>query len=378
MKNNIKEIKVPQVGPNDLSVTIIEWNIDSNEKIKIGQHICTIESTKSSFEIESDFEGYIELLYDVDIEVDTLQTIAIVGPSIDELEKYIFDFTDNRLEEEKINKKGTKKAILKAKELKISIDKIDIEGIVKEKDVIKYFNTLKGNNDNEKNLNIKKSINLIGNSLEAKKLMLFSKQEIPHSYIEKEFEVDSMESFVNKYIESKSFMTNLSLIIKATGEALKKNENFNSYREESKINYFSKVNIGIVIDLDGRLAVPIVKNIPEKNIDDIVKELLEMRKKLILNNLSLENLIDGTFTISALDHTSATRFYPIIHPKQGAVLGFPTSTKKLYIDENKKVIQKRVVNLGLSFDHSYLNAAMGIDFLDQICFELENIINKKI
>ena len=129
MIKNIQEIKVPQIGPNDLSVTIIEWNIDNNEKINEGQHICTIESTKSTFDIESDCEGYIEILYDVGAEVVILQTIAIVGTNISELKNNKMSYLDNNLKEDKTKLNATKKAILKAKELEISLDEIDIKGL---------------------------------------------------------------------------------------------------------------------------------------------------------------------------------------------------------------------------------------------------------
>ncbi|SVE48755.1 uncharacterized protein METZ01_LOCUS501609, partial [marine metagenome] len=215
---------------------------------------------------------------------------------------------------------------------------------------------------------------LIGNRLEAKDLMVSSKNEIPHSYIERELKFSPIESFLKKYRESSGFMTSLALIIKSTGESLLNNDYFNSYRDKSKIKIYSDINIGVVIDLDGKLAVPIIKNVPGKNIDSIVIELLEMRRGLMQNKLDVNNLLGGTFTVSALDHTTVSRFYPIIHPKQSAVLSFPAPVDKLFMNEKNKIVLEKVVNLGLSFDHSYLNASKGIYFLDTICLEMKKII----
>ena len=372
---NIQEIKIPQLGANDLSVTIIEWNVVSGDYVKKDQLICTIESTKSTFEVESDYEGYIEILYELGTKVEILQTIAIVADDEKILNENKSNFVENKDQKRKEEFNATKKAINKAKELNISLEDIDVDGLIKESDIIEYYNSLDKSNNLDQNSIIHKTVDLVGNSLEAKELMLYSKGNIPHSYIETELEIDDALKFVKKYRDKSSFMTLLALLIKASGESLNKNNYFNSYRDGSEIKLYSAVNIGIVIDLDGKLAVPVLKNVPEMSIDSIVKELLDMRKKLIQNKLEFDKLVDGTFTISALDHTNVSRFYPIIHPKQAAVLGFPGIINKIHLD-NGKPIAKKIVNLGLSFDHSFLNASMAIEFLDTISSEIKRIINE--
>ena len=97
---------------------------------------------------------------------------------------------------------------------------------------------------------------------------------------------------------------------------------------------------------------------------------------LIKNKSKVDDFIDGTFTISALDHTDVTSFMPIIHPKQSAVLALPKAVDKLFLIEEKVELHK-VINLGLSFDHSFLNATMANNFLSDIKEILEQYISKK-
>ena len=54
---NIQEVIVPKLGPNDLTVTIIEWNVKEDDFINKGHLICTIETSKLTFDIESDCNG---------------------------------------------------------------------------------------------------------------------------------------------------------------------------------------------------------------------------------------------------------------------------------------------------------------------------------
>jgi len=374
----VNEIKVPKLGPNDLTVTIIEWNAVDDNLIKKGQIVCTIETTKSTFEIESDYEGFIKKLYEEGDEINVLTTIAIIGKDISLLEDSKSEFQNSPILKENDDATATKKAISKSKELNVSLKEINVKGVIKEKDIIEFHNSKNNSSKNKDSFigkDFKKTIKLIGNTLEAKDLMIFSKKHIPHSYIEKELNITDLDSFLINYRETTGFMTLLALLIKAAGQSLLKNEYFNSYRDKSRIMIYSNINIGIVIDIDGKLSVPIIKDVPEKKIESIVKELLEMRKALMQKNIDINNLLNGTFTISALDHTSVNRFYPIIHPKQAAVLALPSIFEKLNMNEKGDIYKQKLVNLGLSYDHSYLNASMAASFLDTISSELDNIIN---
>ena len=375
---SIIDINVPQLGPNDLTVTIVDWEVTNYEYVEEEQHICTVESTKSTFEIKSEHKGYIKILADLGSEVSIEDTIAIIGEDKSEIKKRSYQNIKTDISNKKNIQSATKKALKKADELKIPINEIISDGIIKEDDVIKYFNSKnKVRSDSGTSQGIKKTIKLVGNSLEAKQLMISSKTEIPHSYIETELIVNPIESFLKHYIESKNYMTILPIVIKAVGESLIKHEYFNSYRANSEIRIYKDINIGIVIDLGDKLAVPIVKNVIGKSIDQILRDILEMRKGLLQNKIDYNNLVSGTFTISALDHTDVIRFYPIIHPGQAAVLGFPKSSHKLDINEGGEIIKNKVTNLGLSFDHSYLNASMAMNFLNTVVIEIENIISDK-
>ena len=103
--------------------------------------------------------------------------------------------------------------------------------------------------------------------------------------------------------------------------------------------------------------------------------LFRIRKSLIKKKSIVDDFIDGTFTISALDHTNVTSFIPIIHPKQSAVLALPTVTDKLVLI-NEKVEIDKIINLGLSFDHSFLNATMANNFLSDIRKVLDQYISQ--
>ena len=78
--------------------------------------------------------------------------------------------------------------------------------------------------------------------------------------------------------------------------------------------------------------------------------------------VNVDDLTGSTFTVSGLDHTSAARFTPIIHPRQGAIIGVPSIQKEFVMNSNDQIASRSYINLGISFDHTYLDASQAILF----------------
>ena len=102
---------------------------------------------------------------------------------------------------------------------------------------------------------------------------------------------------------------------------------------------------------------------------------MNIRKDIIKRKPNVEDLIDGTITVSAMDHTDVSRFVPIIHPKQAAVLAIPKMQTRNEIDEKGLVSNNKYVNLGMSFDHSFLDANQANAFLGSLIEEMSVIVN---
>jgi pyruvate dehydrogenase E2 component (dihydrolipoamide acetyltransferase) len=84
-----------------------------------------------------------------------------------------------------------------------------------------------------------------------------------------------------------------------------------------------------------------------------------------------DDFTGSTITVSAMDHTDVIRFVPIIHPNQSAIISVPKIEKRIDLDNNDKIIKYNTINLGISFDHSFLDANQANNFF----IELENQIN---
>ena len=114
------------------------------------------------------------------------------------------------------------------------------------------------------------------------------------------------------------------------------------------------INIGLAVDTEMGLVVPVIKNADMLNVEDIdmsVANLAEKARDKKLRNTDLEG---STFTVSSLGKLGGTGFTPIINPPEVGIIAVSNFQKKVAINEGK-VIEKTYVPLALSYDHRVIN-----------------------
>jgi len=185
------------------------------------------------------------------------------------------------------------------------------------------------------------------------------------------------EDFRKKYSEvvktKGGNLTITSLLVKICSEALKKFPQFNSSIDLNKkeIIYKNYFNIGIAVDTDRGLLVPVIRNTDKKNIIDISAELNELAEKARSKKIMPDEMDGGNFTISNLGGIGGTAFTPIVYSPQVAILGVSRATKEaVYINEN--FIPRMMLPLSLTYDHRIIDGADAARFLRWICEALEN------
>ncbi|MBK8981286.1 MAG: 2-oxo acid dehydrogenase subunit E2 [Ignavibacteria bacterium] len=185
------------------------------------------------------------------------------------------------------------------------------------------------------------------------------------------------EEFRKKYsevVKSKGGnLTITSLLVKICSEALKKFPQFNSSIDVNKkeIIYKNYFNIGIAVDTDRGLLVPVIRNTDKKNIVDISAELNELAEKARTKKIMPDEMDGGNFTISNLGGIGGTAFTPIVYSPQVAILGVSrASNEAVYIGEN--FIPRMLLPMSLTYDHRIIDGADAARFLRWICEALEN------
>ena len=189
-------------------------------------------------------------------------------------------------------------------------------------------------------------------------------------------ELEKLRKELNqKTKDSKEKLTMTSILAKVCASALKVFPQFNSSIdiEKKEIIYKKYYNIGIAVDTEYGLIVPVIKNADRKNITEIARDINALAEKARNKKVSLEDLQGACFTITNLGGIGGTSFTPIVNSPEVAILGVSRGTyEPVY---NGKTFEPFLrLPLSLSYDHRVIDGADAARFLRWVCEALENPI----
>ena len=399
-----EKIKVPNIG-DFKSVEIIEVLVKNGDEINKGDPLITLESDKSSVEVPSPLSGKILNIYvkigDKVSEGDTVLEIESVENKIETkndqsptkvIEKkekiesnQVIKLPDQRLSDSTGASPNTLKF---ARELGIDINDLQGSGRmgrVKKEDIKNYIknNSVSKVSDipNEQSkLELPYEHSEFG-KVDIQKIPRIKRlsgphlvkawNSIPHVTQHDEIDVTEMEDFRKKLVDlntkEKIPVTPLAFIMKALVNAMKKYPNFNSSidPEKEEVVYKKYFHIGIAIDTPHGLMVPKIRNVDEKNILTLGKELRKTSKECKDLKIDKKDFFGGSMTISSLGGIGGSFFTPIVNLPEVCILGIgKTEVKQVHIDGN--FIPRKMMPISLSYDHRMIDGAEAARFCQDL------------
>ena len=158
-------------------------------------------------------------------------------------------------------------------------------------------------------------------------------------------------------------VTVLAFMMKALVSALKEHPRFNSSLDITGENLILKkyINIGVAMDTDAGLVVPVIRDCDRKSLIELAKELVETSVRARDKKLSPSDMQGGSITISSLGGLGGTAFTPIVNAPEVAILGVSRSQiKPVYVDG--EFVPRLILPLSLSYDHRVIDGAAGARF----------------
>ena len=159
-------------------------------------------------------------------------------------------------------------------------------------------------------------------------------------------------------------LTPLVFIMKAVAAALKEFPRFNASLSPDNQSLILKkyFHIGVAVDTPDGLVVPVIRDVDQKDIYALAKELGEISEKARQGKLLPRDMQGGCFTISSLGGIGGTAFTPIVNAPEVAILGVSKSQMKpVYQDGN--FVPRLMLPLSLSYDHRVVDGAEGARFI---------------
>lgn len=174
------------------------------------------------------------------------------------------------------------------------------------------------------------------------------------------------EQYKGRYAAEGYKLSYTAILIKAVAAALENHPKLRSMMDEGGIiRTNGDINIGVAVDIEEGLVVPVIKNANLKVLKVICKELSELTERAKRNQLSIEEMSGGAFTITNLGMFGITYFTPIINMPESAILGVGAITHKPIVREGGIHIAP-VMNLSLTHDHRVIDGAPAARFLQEL------------
>lgn len=170
-------------------------------------------------------------------------------------------------------------------------------------------------------------------------------------------------------------LTPTAILVKVVAGALRKFPDFNASIDvaNNEIIYKQYVNIGVAVDTEHGLLVPVIRQADQKNLLQLAVELGELAAKARERKLSPEEMQGGNFNISNLGGIGGTGFTPIVNPPDVAILGVARSSlEPVWNAETNQFEARLMMPLALTYDHRLIDGAAAARFLRWVCLALED------
>jgi pyruvate dehydrogenase E2 component (dihydrolipoamide acetyltransferase) len=205
---------------------------------------------------------------------------------------------------------------------------------------------------------------------------------VPHVTQFDEADITELEAFrKEKQAEASEKglkLTPLGFFLKACAVTLEDFPTFNSSLEKGGEALVIKryFNLGVAVDTEHGLVVPVIRDVDQKGLFDIAAELAVISQKARDRKLSPADLQGGTFSISSLGGIGGTNFTPIVNAPEVAILGVARSqTKPVWDAEQESFVPRLIVPLCLSYDHRVVDGADAARFTTRLKTVLSDIRN---
>jgi len=163
-------------------------------------------------------------------------------------------------------------------------------------------------------------------------------------------------------------LTPVAFLLKACAVAIRKHPKFNSSLTADKGNLVMKkyLHIGVAVDTPDGLVVPVIRDVEQKGLLELAKELGEVSEKARAKKLKTNDIEGGCFSISSLGGIGGTAFTPLVNAPEVAILGV-TRSRMIPVWNGKEFLPRLMLPMDLTYDHRVIDGAQAARFMVDMC-----------
>ena len=376
------EMRVPSPGESISEVEIAEWLVEDGDYVEKDQSIAEIDSDKATLELPAEESGIIKIIIGDGETVAVGDVVCIIDTSVKGTSSKMKNTKSEIVESVKIEKKKSKEILVKATPLAkeiinqndIEVDKIIAsgdDGRITKSDVVDLMNSNSSGDGRESSLSKMTSLRRkIATRLVAVKnetAMLTTFNEVDMTSINL-LRTKYKEKFKQKHSVGLGFM---SFFSKAVTKALEEFKDINAMISGDQIVHYNYVDLGIAVSAPKGLMVPVVRNAEVLTFREIESEIKRLAIKARDGKITIDEMLNGTFTITNGGVFGSMLSTPIINPPQSAILGMHNIVERP-VALNGEIIIRPIMYLALSYDHRIIDGKSSVGFLCKVKEYLED------
>ena len=396
-------LTLPKIGVNMTEATIQRWLVKEGDYVEEGQMILEAETDKASQDIPTTRSGVVARI--VARPGDTVQTQEPIAVLTEKGETLPDDFTVKAGGQEKMTDKpeagqarpsGERKTVSEtkghaapggtgsrvrispvAKKLarELNIDYTCIvpakkDGRIEKSDVLEYAKGVEAAGEEVVRPAVTEDENLIPLSGIRKTIatrLSKSAHTTARAVLFTKVDAGRLIEWRKGFKESGTEVSYNDIFVHITAKALLEFPRINSRLEGDHIRLVGEINIGVAVDTERGLLVPVINNADKKDVKSIADEARQKIERARTGRSTMEDMSGGTFTLTNLGMFDVESFVPIINPPECAILAVGSIVREpAVIDESDTVSVRPFMRLSLVWDHRIVDGAPAARFLQRI------------
>lgn len=399
----IEKIKLPDIGEGIAEGEIVRWLVKEGDEVKQFQPLVEVLTDKATVEIPSPYSGRVKKLLAregerirVGTPIAEIELEGVEAPAGEKVGEVAKAEEKPQAVTQAVEAGEKARQMIRAppsvrrlaQELGVDLSLVKGTGpggVITREDVMRFYEENVKRQKQEAVAAVQEAVGtrpveripLRGIKRRMAERMIEAKARIPHVYLAEEVDVTELVRLrenLKQLAESKGVkLTFLPFVIKAVVRALKEYPLLNSTLDYEKGEIIVKkyYNIGIAVDTEQGLVVPNIKDADKKGLFQIAREIEELASKAREGKIRLEDIRDGTFTITNIGSIGSTIGFPIINYPESAILGIHRIVRRPGYYEDR-LEPRYYMNISLSFDHRFIEGGYAARFLTTLKRYLEN------
>jgi pyruvate dehydrogenase E2 component (dihydrolipoamide acetyltransferase) len=384
------KINLPKLGLTMKQGQVLRWFKEEGQRVEKNEPLVEIETEKLTFEVEAQASGVLRKIFAKEGDVIPVGgLLAIIADVNEEISHVIQDAlrtqevelatTQREICGEETTSthsqyvKATPRAKKLARERQVDLTLLKGTGHmgeIVEKDVETFLQSKVGRKK------VRETRPYIGVRKTIGQRMCESLSTSPQFTITTDVNMEELIYVYNEItptiVEANGIhITYTDMIAKIVSGLLKRHSILNASLDGDRILLYETINLGIAVASEQGLIVPVIFDTGEKSLVEISREIKNVVEKVKSRSLSLEDVTEGTFTISNLGVADIDIFTPIINPPESAILGIGKIKDKQMVSDGNVMI-KPIAQLSLTLDHRIMDGMDAAKFLQDLKRAIED------